>query len=157
MPHDHPVAGQQLRRHVFDPFGRPREVDGPGSSVERQIQEAMDEGAFDNLPFHGEPLPLDDDSAAGEWALAYRMLRGAGFAPPWIEADKEVRRLLAQRDAIVARSSSAGRPGRRRDREELVRVVEAVNRAIARLNTEAPTERQHRRPLDLETELARLG
>ena len=41
---------------------------------------------------------------AGEWALAFRMLRNAGVAPPWIEADKEVRELLARRDALVARA-----------------------------------------------------
>jgi len=35
------------------------------SIVERQIREAMEEGRFDELPYHGEPLPVDDDSAAG--------------------------------------------------------------------------------------------
>jgi hypothetical protein len=41
-------------------------------------------------------------------------------------------------------------------RGEFRRVVEAANRAIARLNAEAPTDRQHRRPLDEAAELARL-
>ena len=36
------------------------------------------------------------------------------------------------------------------------RVVAEANRAIERLNAEAPTDRQHRRPLDPEAELARL-
>jgi hypothetical protein len=36
------------------------------------------------------------------------------------------------------------------------RLVEAANRAILRVNIEAPTDRQHRRPLDVEVELARL-
>jgi hypothetical protein len=31
-----------------------------------------------------------------------------------------------------------------------------INAAIARLNAEAPTDRQHRRPLDIAAELARL-
>jgi hypothetical protein len=35
--------------------------------------------------------------------------------------------------------------------------VDDTNRAILRVNIEAPTDRQHRRPLDLEIELARLG
>jgi hypothetical protein len=34
--------------------------------------------------------------------------------------------------------------------------VRAANEAILRVNHEAPTERQHRRPLDLEAELASL-
>ena len=127
------------------------------SLVERQIREAMDEGSFDDLPFQGEPLPLVDDSAAGDWALAYRMLKGSNFAPPWIETDKEIRALLARRDAIVERAPSASAIGRPRDRAELQRVVEAANRAITRLNHEAPTVRQHRRPLDLERELEALA
>ena len=41
------------------------------SLVERQIREAMDEGAFDELPYLGEPLPIEDDSAAGELSLIH--------------------------------------------------------------------------------------
>ena len=74
------------------------------SLVERQIREAMDDGAFDDLPYQGERLPLEDDSAAGDWAMAHRMLRSAGAAPPWIESDKEARRLLAELDALVERA-----------------------------------------------------
>jgi hypothetical protein len=35
-------------------------------------------------------------------------------------------------------------------------LVEAANRAIARVNAEAPTDRQHRRPVDPMAEMARL-
>jgi hypothetical protein len=126
------------------------------SIVERQIREAMERGAFDELPHRGRPLPVDDDSAAGERALGFRVLRNAGIAPPWIEADKEVRELLARRAALVARAPRTGVLARPRLREEFRRVVDATNRAIARLNAEAPTERQHRRQLDEADELARL-
>jgi hypothetical protein len=118
----------------------------------------MEEGKFDDLPHQGEPLPRDDDTFAGDWAMAYRMLKNAGAAPPWIEADKEVRQLLAKREVIIRRAE-AGQVstfGRRRDREELARLVVAVNAAVARLNAEAPTDRQHRVPLSLPDELARL-
>ena len=127
------------------------------SLVERQIREAMEEGRFDALPHTGRPLPLEDDTAAGDAALAFRMLRNAGYAPPWIEADKDVRALLARRDAILARAPSSTDLGRRRDGEELTRVVRDANAAIDRLNSEAPTDRQHRRHLDLATELERLA
>ena len=84
------------------------------SLVERQIREAMADGAFDDLPFRGEPLALEDDSAAGDWAMAHRMLKNAGVAPPWIEADKEARRLLAEIDGLVARAPSSIGSSRRR-------------------------------------------
>jgi hypothetical protein len=125
--------------------------------IDRQIREAQEAGAFDGLPYQGERLPLEDDSAAGDWALAYRMLRNARFAPPWIETDKEVRRLLVERDALLARASRSSAYGRERDRTELTRIVKAANDAIFRLNNEAPTSRQHRRPLNLELELEALA
>jgi len=118
------------------------------SLLERQIRAAIDEGAFDELPYQGERLPLEDDSAAGEWALAHRMLRNAGMAPPWIETDKAVRSLLERIDRAVTVEAGAGGPGRARRRETLVSLVHEANAAISRLNAEAPTVRQHRRLLD---------
>ena len=128
------------------------------SLVDRQIREAMDEGKFHGLPFQGQPLPRVDDRYAGEWAMAFAMLRNAGATPPWIEADKDVRALLARLDAILERAAAGPAPGpsaRHRDRVEIESLVVEVNAAIARLNAEAPTDRQHRRPLVVTDVLAR--
>lgn len=141
----------EKRRDDGNPYRPSREA-----LIDRQIREAMEDGAFDELPFQGERIPLEDDSAAGEWALAHRMLRNAGVAPPWIETDKEIRELLAWRDAILVRAPNSSALSRPRDRAELARLVEAANRAIVRLNSEAPTERQHRRLLDPDRELEAL-
>jgi len=124
--------------------------------IERQIREAMDEGAFDDLPHQGARLPLEDDTAAGDWALAHRMLRNAGVAPPWIESDKAARALLEQCDRLIARAPSLTESGRARARAELARIVDVANRAISRVNAEAPTDRQHRRALDPAAELDRF-
>jgi hypothetical protein len=126
--------------------------------IDRQIREAIEEGRFDNLPHVGEPLPNDDNPYAGERGLAYHVLGNAGVAPPWIEADKEVRELLALHDAIVARAAAGSGPSalaRRRDRAALEALVTRINAAIARVNAGAPTDRQQRRPLGLADELAR--
>lgn len=128
------------------------------SLVDRQIREAMEQGKFDELPHRGQPLPIEDETFAGEWALGFRVLKNAGVAPPWIEADKEVRELLVQREAILQRGERGGLSGfvRRRDRDALQRLVPALNAAVERVNAEAPTDRQHRLPLSLADELARL-
>ena len=126
------------------------------SLVERQIREAMDDGAFEDLPFRGERLPLEDDSAAGEWAMAFRLLRNAEMAPPWIESDKEARKQLAALEALIARAPKMSPVSHARARTELARIVAAANQAIARVNSEAPTFRQHRRPLDPAVEAERL-
>jgi len=126
------------------------------SLVERQIREAMEAGAFEELPFVGERLPIEDDSAAGEWAMAHRMLKNAGAAPPWIESDKEARRQLAALEQALVRARRASPPSRARMRREFLETVAAANRAIERVNSEAPTDRQHRRPLEAAVELERL-
>jgi hypothetical protein len=144
--------------HRRGPDGRMQVGPDWETLIERQIREAMAEGKFDNLPHQGEPLPNDENPYAGEMGLAYHVLANYGVAPPWIESDKEVRKLLDQRDAIFARAAAEPPPSafaRRRDRAALEDLVTRVNLAIARVNAEAPTDRQHRRPLAVADELAR--
>ncbi len=123
------------------------------SLVERLIHEAQERGEFDDLPLHGKPLPDWDDERAGEMRLAYHVLRNAGVAPPWIEADKEVRRLLEERDRVLDRARSVDRDRRPFYRRELERVVGELERAVDRLNGLAPTTGQQRRRPNLEAEL----
>jgi hypothetical protein len=139
-----------------DADGQWQTADSWESLVERQIREAMDAGAFEDLPYQGERLPTEDDSAAGEWAMAHRMLRNAGAAPPWIESDKEARRQLAALEALIERAPRMSRLSHRRARADVRTIVAAANRAIERVNAEAPTYRQHRRPLNPDVEAARL-
>jgi hypothetical protein len=64
--------------------------------AERKIADAIEAGAFDDLPGSGRPLTLDDDRLVPEdLRMAYRILRNAGFAPPEVEARKEVAGLRA--------------------------------------------------------------
>lgn len=63
--------------------------------VEQRIQDAMADGAFDNLQGEGKPLnllrnPYLDPSLE----LAYGLLKNNGFAPEWIVRDKEIREQL---------------------------------------------------------------
>jgi hypothetical protein len=143
-----------MRRDADD---RPETAHSWESLVERQIREAMESGAFEELPYQGERLPIEDDSAAGEWAMAHRMLRNAGAAPPWIESDKEARRLRGEIDAIRARAAEASTSERERLRRRHAALVGEANRAIERVNAEAPTDRQHRRRLDPAVEAARFA
>jgi hypothetical protein len=118
------------------------------SLVERLIREAQDAGRFDALPGHGRPLALDDDSAAGEMALAYRVLRNARISPPWIEADKEVRARQASIEALLEAATTTAAMGREGLALRLAELADAHDLAVARLASLAPSPRQHRRPLD---------
>lgn len=62
--------------------------------AEQRIQEAREEGAFDDLPGEGQPLELDDDSMVPEeLRTAYRMLKNAGHLPPELSANAEIREI----------------------------------------------------------------
>src|SRR4029079_16111527 len=121
-PARHPESGagpvSPVRR---DGEGRPHFAHSWESLIERQIKGAMAAREFDELPFRGEPIPIDDDGT--ELALAPHVLRQAGFAPGWIATDADIRGLLARRDAILARARRAGPPARERDCREISTIV----------------------------------
>jgi len=59
--------------------------------AERRIVDALERGELDNLPGHGKPLQLDDDSMVPpELRAAYRILKNAGFVPPQIAIRKDI-------------------------------------------------------------------
>lgn len=59
--------------------------------VEKRIQAAMEEGAFDDLPGAGEPLALEDDAMVPEdMRLAYRILKNSGYLPEEIALRREI-------------------------------------------------------------------
>jgi hypothetical protein len=62
--------------------------------AEQKIREAIERGEFDDLPGQGQPLNLTDDPLVPEdLRMVYRILRNAGFVPPELEAQKEIRDL----------------------------------------------------------------
>jgi hypothetical protein len=118
--------------------------------VERLIREAQERGEFDDLPLRGRPIPVEEHLASGDMALAHHVLRNAGAAPPWIEADREVRERRAACERLI--EHSRGLPPARRDarRRQLAALADAHDATVASLNGVAPSERLQRRPLDRE-------
>ncbi|KAJ0235123.1 Tetratricopeptide repeat [Hirschfeldia incana] len=60
--------------------------------VEQRIWHSMEEGQFENLPGKGKPLNLHTNPHAdpAEDTL-YRILNKNGFAPEWVELNKDIR------------------------------------------------------------------
>ena len=127
------------------------------SLAERLIREAQERGEFDDLPGHGKRLRIRQNPWAGEKAVGYSLLENAHVAPPWTEADKEVRRLVAERDGLMERAARGSPLMRRTFERQLTDLVTQHNQAVEQLNAEAPTPRQHRRRLILADELAALA
>ena len=62
--------------------------------AENRILEAMEAGVFDNLPGHGKPLRLEDEShIPPELRMVYKVMKMADCLPPEVETRKEIARL----------------------------------------------------------------
>src|SRR5258706_12557759 len=73
--------------------------------VEEQLRKAREEGKFDNLRGHGEPLCTDENPFEDPtWRMANDMLKKNGFRPDWLEDDVAIRAQVAQARQALARS-----------------------------------------------------
>ena len=69
--------------------------------ADERIREAMAQGAFDNLPNAGKPLPLDDNPYAGDRAMAFRVLKSHGALPRELELGREADAEMAQAERLL--------------------------------------------------------
>ena len=115
--------------------------------ADRKIQEAMEEGAFENLSGRGRPLPLDDDPFEDpSLRMAHRLLRNNGFAPAWVEEAKDLERAIetAQQDLGRGLGLAAFRAR-----------IDEINRWILAHNLKPPSTLFHMRPVDAEALIGR--
>ena len=71
-------------------------------NVTKQIQEAMERGDFNNLPGKGKPQQRDDNPYIPPAVRTVnQMLKDNGFAPRWIEVDKEIRTETDQAQRLI--------------------------------------------------------
>jgi len=147
--------------------------------VEEQLRRAREEGKFDNLAGHGQPLRLDENPFEDPaWQMANHLLKKNGFRPIWLEEDVSIREETDQaRQALVRsrdwRAAELRGLGERRDAKAIERrlLVEhewrlaqerfrarlaEINKAIFNYNLKAPSTRLHRLSLDIEAELKKL-
>lgn len=129
--------------------------------IDEIMAKAQADGLMDNLPGQGQPLKLDDDEMVpAEYRLGFRMLKSSGFAPPWIEARREI-------DEERARLSTWLEDARRRWphlapqarvalRVAYRRKLDDLQRLIVNFNLKAPPGVDHVEGLRLASELAKL-
>ncbi|MBI1928924.1 DUF1992 domain-containing protein [Candidatus Poribacteria bacterium] len=86
--------------------------------INKQIQEAMERGDFDNLPGKGKPLKLETNPfIPSETRMVNQLLKDNGFAPRWLELDKEIRRENEQAEKLLTNLK-----GRRERLAQLIRL-----------------------------------
>ena len=147
-------------------------------NVDEQIETAMERGEFKDLPGKGKPLKLDTNLfLTPQVRMANRLLKENGFAPRWIELEKEIReekaqlkRLLinlkARRERLVAliqqyphRREAVSRSfehERARGIAQYREKLENLNRKIQRVNLLAPAQNRQYALINKETALARF-
>ncbi|MCL5062695.1 MAG: DUF1992 domain-containing protein [Nitrospirae bacterium] len=90
--------------------------------AERKIQEAIENGEFDNLPNRGKPIKLDEDiSIPQELRMAYKILKNAGCLPPELELRNEIVSLRTMIDSLD-------------DDNERIRKIRELNFKLLKLN-----------------------
>jgi hypothetical protein len=133
------------------------------SVVDQLLDRARAQGAFDNLPGQGRPLEQDANEAhvPDELRAGFRMLKNAGFAPPWVEARQaieqergELASWLAQANTRWQRLDEAGRA---KLRAEYRRRLDDLQRSILNHNLTAPASAGQIPGLRISEELTKLG
>jgi len=90
--------------------------------IEKRIQDAQNNGDFDNLPGKGKPIDLEDDRNIPEdLRLTYKILRNADCLPPELQLKKEIRVMEDMLDDIP-------------DEKEKFRHIKKINYKIMQLN-----------------------
>ena len=64
------------------------------SPIDAIVARAIANGELDNLPGHGKPLNLDDESGVPEdMRMTFRIMRNSGIVPPEVEAMQRLTKL----------------------------------------------------------------
>jgi hypothetical protein len=93
--------------------------------ADKRIEDAMEEGKFDNLPGKGEPIEIDeapaDEKARMTW-WALRIMRQGGFVPDEVRWRKSVDKMKAELHRAT-------------DEDAARKLCEQINELVNKLNT----------------------
>jgi DnaJ family protein C protein 28 len=142
----------------------------PNLSIEEIIRQAIDEGAFDDLPGKGKPLQLDQNPYQDpEWRAAHHILQNSGFTLPWIESLREIevdqqeaRAGLARTwkwyQAEVEKGIEIRRLNNEWDRavDTFHEQIAAINIKIRSYNLQIPDDRFQLQQINVEQEIDRI-
>ncbi len=156
------MSDQQKRDEPDKPNWRPLAGQNRLTLIDQIIAKAQADGHFDNLPGQGQPLaPDEDELVPQEDRLGYRMLKTAGYAPPWVEAKRAIddeRRQLDEWLATAQRRWVHLAPaGRAALQVTYKRKLSDLQRTIVNFNLTAPPGVVHLEGLRMADELAKLG
>lgn len=74
--------------------------------IEKEIRESMERGEFSNLPGHGKPIRIESNPFDPSMDMAYSRLKNAGYAPTWMELDRQITAARAELNDFLQRSGA---------------------------------------------------
>jgi DnaJ homolog subfamily C member 28 len=131
--------------------------------VDKLLGQARDSGQFDNLQGQGQPLRKDVEDALvpEELRAGFRMLKNAGFAPPWVEARRSIEEERGNLAGWLTRANARwprlDEPARSKLRAEYRSKLDDLQRQILNYNLTAPESPGQIPGLKIPEELAKLG
>jgi hypothetical protein len=156
-PQDDSAANKQPQ-----PGRRPLTERTAQSLIDQRIAQAINDGMFDNLPGQGKPQHFDDESLVpDDLRLGFRLLKDNGFAPPWIEARKDIDKERAETERWLAetnrRWAKLSEPSRNAAGAEFRQKLSDLYRTILIYNLNVPPGAAQLPNITIADELRRLG
>ena len=116
--------------------------------AERQIQEAMESGEFDDNPLKGQPLDLTEEMAIPPHErVAARLLKNANVLPDWAQLENDIREERTAIESLRERGIHSHAHARKADlrgriaarlRRDLPDRMRTLNTLILRYNMSVP-------------------
>ena len=143
--------------------------------AERKIQEAIEEGKFDNLPGKGQPLVFDEEQGVPlDIRMANKVLKNAGALPDWLMIQNDIVGERREAETLRARliRENASRRVRllalppehsdvkrfvewhARSRAAYLRRLKSVNTSILKFSMIAPSTAPSYAPYRIERDMA---
>lgn len=120
--------------------------------IDEQIQDAIRQGHFADLPGAGKPLKLDNDAHVPEtMRMANKLMRDNDLVPDWMAQGKE---LDAEREKLSADLRRAALRGA--SVEALRETAKKHNSRVLSYNLKVPKGVVHKRHFDVDQELLKL-
>ena len=150
-------------------------LDFMGRIAEGKIQEAIEEGKFDNLPGRGKPIVFDDDPLTPpHLRMVNRILRNANVLPEWMQIFRDIeserKQLFDLRNQLVRENhkwrlrlaQAPQAPGTARQyaawhaksRAAFLRLLKSVNTSILKFTIVAPSTAQPIASYKVDSEMA---
>jgi DnaJ family protein C protein 28 len=126
--------------------------------AERRIEEAIEQGLFDNLPGKGKPLVFDDDPLSPpHLRVVPKVLHNARVVPTWISLEHEIEEAKVKaeifRDQWLAGTSRDG-GDLTSARAEYLRLLKRANDLILHFNVIGPFSQRGPIPFRIKDRMA---